>query len=88
MTDPNRLKASPWPQALLAVEERRASAAPRSTILHNVVLNSCAKAQKWRHCLQLQHENGFGNLVSQSTVIAAEAQVNRWCNALERLAPA
>ncbi|CAE7295363.1 unnamed protein product, partial [Symbiodinium sp. CCMP2456] len=86
LQDPKRLKGSPWPQALLAIEELRASAAPRSTIRHNMVLNSCAKAQKWRHCLQLQHESGFGNLVSQSTVIAAEAQVNRWCNALERLA--
>ncbi|CAE7512510.1 unnamed protein product [Symbiodinium sp. CCMP2592] len=86
LCDPKRLKGSPWPQALLTIEELRASAVPRKTILHNMVLNSCAKAQKWRHCLQLQHENGLGNLVSQSTVIAAEAQVHRWCNALQRLA--
>eukprot|EP00439_Symbiodinium_sp_Y106_P071227 s1266_g12.t1 len=87
LCDPKRLKGSPWPKALLTIEELRASAVPRRTILHNMVLNSCAKAQKWRHCLQLQHETGLGNLVSQSTVIAAEAHVNRWCNALERLAP-
>ncbi|OLQ15054.1 hypothetical protein AK812_SmicGene765 [Symbiodinium microadriaticum] len=67
MTDPKRLKASPWPQALLAVEERRASAAPRLQQRRQIAVNDFIP-------------------VSQSTVIAAEAQVNRWCNALERLA--
>ncbi|CAE6952504.1 unnamed protein product [Symbiodinium natans] len=75
--------------ALLVMEELHTSAVQRSTILHNVLLNSCAKATKWRTCLlQLQSFQvaGRGNIVSQSTAIAAEAQVSRWCSSLERLA--